>query len=76
MQRLQRLGNCPQFICAEGQRDGQLQPTRMYLEQTGVEGDFTFRTTGFRNHHDAWVLRPGKTRTEMRIWVTQKLSRK
>ena len=75
MQRLQRLGNCPQFICAEGHLDEQIQQTRMYMRQTGVQGDFAFHTTGFRNHNDAWVLRPGKTRSEMRLWVTQKLSR-
>lgn len=29
---------------------------------------FTFAPTGFRNHNDAWVLRPSPARTRLRAW--------
>jgi hypothetical protein len=38
-----------------------------------VEGKFTIRGTGFRNHNDAWVLRPSPVRKELREWVRKVL---
>jgi hypothetical protein len=80
--RLKRLGGRPQFICAEG--GGSVDATRKYLESTGAKDDFTFRTIGstlkvagieafraFRNHNDAWILRPSDTRKELRKWVAR-----
>jgi hypothetical protein len=70
--RLKRLGNRPQFICHEqtGAMRG-LEATRQWLMTTGVQGNFTFRETGFRNHNDAWVLRPSAAREDLRTWFQQ-----
>lgn len=66
--RLRRLGGRPQFICEEG--DGKrLEQTRRYLARSGIAGDFTFALTGFRNHNDAWLLRPSPARDHLRSWV-------
>lgn len=75
--RLGRLMNRPQFICHESQpkseRDDQagIERTRSFLDSLGVEGDFTFAETGFRNHSDAWILRPSGCRQQLRSWVRQ-----
>jgi len=58
--RLQRLGGRPQFICAEGNA---VEETRRYLNVHAPEGNFQFMSTGFRNHNDAWILRPSESRT-------------
>lgn len=64
--RLRRLGTRPQFITHESKG---IEATRKFLESTGVEGNFTLRSTGFRNHNDAWLLRPTPLRKEMRGWM-------
>lgn len=70
--RLKRLGNRPQFICHENSRGKlNLQATQKYIEKTGVKSRFTFRETGYRNHNDAWLLRPGATRTALRRWLAE-----
>ncbi len=69
--RLARLGDRPQFVLSEAAGDGRvgLDATRRYLESTGVDlGRVTFLETGFRNHDDAWVLRPSAARTSLRAW--------
>ena len=73
--RLHRLGNRPQFICQE-KTTGRtsLAATRAYLKTTGFSGSFTFQSTGFRNHNDAWLLRPGPTRAALRQWLKTALS--
>lgn len=63
-ERLKRLGGIPQFICHEG---GGAAATRAYLE--GKSGNFTFAATGFRNHNDAWTLRPSEARDKLRSWI-------
>jgi len=70
--RLGRLGGRPQFICAE--RDGAAR-TEQYLRETGSwdKGAFTVMGTGFRNHNDAWVLRPSEARTRLREWLEEVL---
>ncbi len=70
LERLKRLGRIPQFICQEGNSNSQtsLNATKRYLEETGIEGAFTFCPTGFRNHNDAWVLRPSPARAKLREW--------
>jgi len=74
--RLKRLAGRPQFICHEGgsAAGSPLAATRQYLEQTGVTGTFIFQATGFRNHNDAWVLRPSPARTVLRKWLTEILA--
>lgn len=61
--RLARLQGRPQFICGENTN---ADSTREYL--TGQNGAFTFTGTGFRNHNDAWVLRPSGARDALREW--------
>lgn len=61
--RLARLAGRPQFICSEGEK---VDETRRYL--LNKEGNFTFSGTGFRNHNDAWILRPSAARTQLREW--------
>ena len=57
--RLKRLAKRPQFICHEvtGSRLN-LAATRRWLKSTGLTENITFAETGFRNHNDAWLLRP------------------
>ena len=70
--RLRRLDDRPQLICHE-QTDAArgLSATRDWLTATGVVGNFTFLETGFRNHNDAWVLRPSEARDQARHWLQQ-----
>lgn len=35
----------------------------------GADAPFTFMPTGFRNHNDAWILRPSSARDALRKWV-------
>ncbi len=71
LRRLRRLGSRPQFVCSEGI---QFKETAQYLAETGVKGAFTFRATGFRNHSDAWLLRPSPTRAALRSWLSEVLN--
>jgi hypothetical protein len=66
--RLERLKGRPQFIC--GENDG-VAKTEQYLRETNSwdKGAFTIVGTGFRNHNDAWVLRPSEARTKLRAWL-------
>ncbi len=68
--RLRRLNGRPQFICGEGANADQ---TRDYLGTTGITGDFTIVGTGFRNHNDAWTLRPSPARKRLREWLVRVL---
>jgi hypothetical protein len=73
LERLRRLGARPQFICHED--DGiSLDRTKAYLESTRASGDFTFQSTGFRNHNDAWLLRPSSARDALRAWLKRVVS--
>jgi hypothetical protein len=73
--RLARLAGRPQLICSESSSGGvgAVTSTQEYLRTTGVEGEFTFLSTGFRNHDDAWLLRPGPARSQLRAWVDEVL---
>lgn len=64
--RLQRLGSRPQFICGENTN---AQETERYLRPLLPHADLTFVSTGFRNHNDAWVLRPCEAREKAREWL-------
>ena len=66
LDRLKRLGDRPQFICAESGGRASVEATRKYLESTGIDAPFTFQDIGFRNHNDAWVLRPSPARDALR----------
>lgn len=65
--RLQRLNGRPQFICGEGTQTDQ---TLAYLaEALPGATNLTFHATGFRNHSDAWILRPSPARAAARMWL-------
>ncbi len=64
--RLKRLGNRSQFICGEGTN---AQETEAYLRPLLPDADLTFLSTGFRNHNDAWTLRPSLAREKAREWL-------
>ena len=76
---LAALGRVPEFTIKSDQiiaRKWQyLTPTqpaahaREFIEKSGVQGDFTFATTGFLNHSDQWPLRPSPARTQVREWL-------
>ena len=68
-ERLKRLNGRSQFICEENSQS--LEDTKQYIKSTGVQAPFTFMHTGFRNHNDAWTLRPSPARTAMREWLDQ-----
>ena len=71
--RLNRLKGRPQFICAEGSG---ADDTRNYL--AGIAGKsaagMTFFSTGFKNHNDAWILRPSEARVRLREWFAKNFS--
>lgn len=67
LQRLQRLGDRPQFIVNETR--GTLEGIREYVQSTGVKGIFTFASSGFINHDDRWALRPSPARQQIREWL-------
>ena len=74
LKRLRRLGDRPQLICAEGPGSkASVEATQQYLESTGVEAPWTFMPTGFRNHNDAWALRPSPAREALRKWLEEVL---
>jgi hypothetical protein len=69
--RLKRLNGRPQFICHEGgiPNSSYISATLEFIESTGVKGSFTYLPTGFRNHNDAWTLRPSPARSAVRTWL-------
>lgn len=66
--RLKRLAGRPQFICGENTN---AQETEKYLRPLLPEADLTFMSTGFRNHNDAWTLRPSPARDKARAWLSK-----
>lgn len=71
--RLKRLGGRPQFICGESTN---AQETEKYLRPLLPEADLTFLSTGFRNHNDAWTLRPSPAREKAREWLKRVTSQR
>ena len=72
--RLQRIGGRASFICSEPSNPNtNVAATQRYVEASGVSAPFTYRELGFRNHNDAWTLRPSADREILRQWVQQTL---
>ena len=72
--RLARLGERPQFVLHEGNG---ASATEKYLRESGIDiGKIKFRSTGFRNHNDAWILRPSKAREALRNWLREVVAEK
>lgn len=65
-ERLTRMNGRPQFICQEVPG---ISRTRQYLEQSGIEGDFTFMDIPYRNHTNTWVLYDIPERKIIRDWL-------
>jgi hypothetical protein len=63
--RLKRLHGRPQFIVDENG----VEATRNFIESSGVRGNFAFHELPFRNHNDAWALRPMPLRKTLRDWT-------
>lgn len=70
--RLKRLGNRPRFRRRKHQRpgNGEIPPL------TAPEADLTFLSTGFRNHNNAWTLRPSPAREKAREWLMRVTSQR
>jgi hypothetical protein len=68
--RLERLKGRPQFICGENNNSAE---TEGYLRAVDAwsKGIFTIVPTGFRNHNDAWTLRPCEARARLRAWFRE-----
>lgn len=69
--RFARSRGRPLFVCGE---ENNAEYTRRWMEaRYGVEAlrTITFQSTGYRNHNDAWILRPGDTRDAARAWLRQ-----
>ena len=75
LNRLKRLSGRAQFICSESDTiaGASLNDTKSYLKSTGIDAQFTFAETGFRNHNDAWILRPSSARALLRQWLEKVL---
>jgi hypothetical protein len=71
-ERLQRLGNRPQFISDEND----VNVTKRYLTEVAPVGNFTFLAMPFTNHTDTWVLRDIPERKVVRRWFSNALSNK
>ena len=74
-ERLKRLGQRPQYIINEslpagGSRSDQIQA---FIQESAIEGEFTFASTGFLNQDDDWVLRPSAARTHLREWLATQI---
>lgn len=66
LERLRRLSGRKQLILHEGS----IKETKAYLESTGVDlSNLSFMSTGFRDHDDAWILRPSAARDAVRRWL-------
>ena len=75
--RLARLCDRPLFILHEDPgRNTSLSATRSCLESIDLNlSRIEFMQTGFRNHSDAWILRPSSARAALRDWFHSLLSK-
>lgn len=68
LQRLQRLGDRPQWISHESS----VGPVRAYLQKAMPEGNFTIVSLPFPEHTDRWILRDIPARRQLRQWFWEK----
>ncbi|MFT4550790.1 MAG: hypothetical protein ACI9MB_004770 [Verrucomicrobiales bacterium] len=72
-ERLARLAGRPQLILSEGDGGG---ATKLYLEGAAIDlAKVKIMGTGFRNHSDAWILRPSPARKAVRKWLQGVIAR-
>jgi hypothetical protein len=76
--RLKRLGERAVFVCSEDNSNGpqSLTAVRQYLEEAAPQAPFNYQWTGFRNHNDAWTLRPSPARDALRGWLQDVLDKR
>jgi hypothetical protein len=70
-QRFARARARPLFVCGE---EANAEQTRVWMENRyGAEAvrAVKFWSTGFRNHNDAWILRPSPAREAARLWLRE-----
>ncbi len=65
--RLKRLGDRPQWISQEGT----VSTTEEWLQSTGVNGHWTFKTLPYPNHSARWLLCDTPLRKEARDWLAE-----
>lgn len=72
--RLRRIAGRASYLCGEpADPKHNVAATREYIEASRVPGAFTFRELSFRNHNDAWTLRPSEDRQHLRDWIARTL---
>ncbi|CAM4216520.1 S9 family peptidase [Zobellia roscoffensis] len=72
LERLKRLNGRPQFICSEGHGTAK---SENYLDQSGIQGYFTFMNIPVRNHTNTWTLYDLKERENIRTWLTETIKK-
>ncbi|CAM4284161.1 hypothetical protein [Zobellia nedashkovskayae] len=70
--RLKRLNGRPQFICSEGNGTAK---SKNYLDQSGIQGNFTFMNIPVRNHTNTWTLFDLKERENIRTWLAETIKK-
>jgi hypothetical protein len=73
-QRWKRLGGRPTLYlgeCAVATEEGPQWLRKIGQWGTKATSKMEFRTTGFANHNDAWVLRNSSARLYLRQWLTR-----
>ena len=76
LERWRRLDGRPTLYL--GECDVATRGGEAYLKEIGLNGSsavagMEFRTTGFANHNDAWVLRNSSARAYLRSWLRKVL---
>ncbi|CAM3334052.1 alpha/beta hydrolase family protein [Zobellia roscoffensis] len=72
LERLKRLNGRPQFICSEGHGTAK---SKNYLDQSGIQGNFTFMNIPVRNHTNTWTLYDLKERENIRTWLAETIKK-
>lgn len=76
-ERWARLGGRPTLYlgeCAVATEDGPAWLSKIGQNGTAATRGMEFRTTGFANHNDAWVLRNSSARAYLRQWLARVLA--
>jgi hypothetical protein len=77
LERWGRLGGRPSLYlgeCAVATQDGPWWLEKIGLNGSSATAGMEFRTTGFANHNDAWVLRNSSARAYLRSWLRKVLA--
>lgn len=76
-ERWARLGGRPTLYlgeCAVATEGGPAWLAKIGQNGTAATRGMEFRTTGFANHNDAWVLRNSSARAYLRQWLARVLA--